>query len=558
MNDRRSDLWLSRRGFLQSGGSAALLAAWSAPLPPGRDRFGGLLTRAIAPPDEHFRVIRARERWMFATPDGHPFWMLGVFDVNLSTSEYLPGHSYHGNILAKYGSETAWGRQMARRLRRWGFNTLAEYSSSYALPVPLDGRPANPVPLPFLALIRPSYYSLRNRWRLASGAVKDIVAATDPAIYTGWRREGLPDVFDPLFSAYAEMEAAQLARRLPPSPYLLGVATDDAQDLFGFGPGPAIAAARVHPHIGWLVLAANPRVRENPELRERYANPSLFSKLALRAWLRRRYPAIAELNRAWGSHYTSFGSDGGWPRGRGWLDESGRNPWVGRDYKTLSAAAPALRADLDGFLYEFARRYFQAVCAACRRHFPGKLVFGPATLNGWGGLTRAPILRAAGQFLDVVQANADSAEILNATLQAAGDRPLVAWMGMAANADSDLADYLPPQGTPLYTTQPARGQAYARALRRAFTLASARGLRPLAGVKFWALVDSWPEKTNWGLVTFRDNAYDGREAVRAAARDPWGYPTGGEARDYGDSLGAIQRANHALAARLATEIARRL
>lgn len=545
---------LSRRHFLQAGSGAALLSSLPASPSPGLDRFGGWRACPLAPPAHDFRLHRAADRWLFVTPAGHAFWMLGVFDVNLSTSEYLPGRSYRNNILKKYSAETAWGRQMARRLRAWGFNVLAEYSSSYCLPLALYGRPANPTALPFMAMIRPSFFSLSNRWGLASGAVKNIVAATDPAVYTGWRRAALPDVYDPQFAAYALAEALRLSGHLGVSDFQLGITTDDAEDLFGFGPGPAIPAARIHPHIGWLVLAANPLIAADPAQGMQYSDPRLHSKYALRDWLRRRYGTLARLNRAWGSRYASFDHAGGWPHGRGLLDESGRNPWFGADYKRLATATPALRADLDRFLFYFARQYFQSVCGACRRAFPGKLLFGPATLNAWNGLTRAPILRAAGQYVDVLQANADSAELLNATLAAAGERPLVTWTGMAANADSDLANFMPPPGTPLYTTQAARGAAYLHSLRRASALTSASGLRPIAGTKFWALVDSWPEKTNWGLVTFLDNAYDGREAVRPAGRDSWGYPTGGEARDYGNSLSAIQRANRDLASRLQAEL----
>jgi len=55
---------------------------------------------------------------------------------------------------------------------------------------------------------------------------------------------------------------------------------------------------------------------------------------------------------------------------------------------------------------------------------------------------------------------------------------------------------------------------------------------------------------NWGLVSLRDNAYDGKEAIRAAGVDPWGYPTGGEERDYGNFLGAVIAANAGVEAML--------
>jgi hypothetical protein len=56
-------------------------------------------------------------------------------------------------------------------------------------------------------------------------------------------------------------------------------------------------------------------------------------------------------------------------------------------------------------------------------------------------------------------------------------------------------------------------------------------------------VDNWGEKSNWGLITRRDNAYDGKEAVRAKGADASGYRTGGEDRNYGNFIDAVASAN---------------
>jgi hypothetical protein len=62
---------------------------------------------------------------------------------------------------------------------------------------------------------------------------------------------------------------------------------------------------------------------------------------------------------------------------------------------------------------------------------------------------------------------------------------------------------------------------------------AATGMHPFVGLLWWEFADNRREKTNWGRVTLSDNAYDGREAVQAIGKDPWGFPTGGEERDYG-------------------------
>lgn len=555
----RAYVHLSRRDFLIGGAAAAgamltASAGWTSS-PILRDSFGGLRSMTLTLGDaRRFRIKKLDDRWIFVTPANHPYWMLGVFNVDTSTAAFSPGCSYRSEIMAKYGSEAVWARQAARRMRAWEFNCLAEYASDYTLPVPLYGRPGNHVRLPFAAMIRPAAFSLTNRWRYASQPVNDIVAATDPAVYRGWRGDTTPDVFDPNFAAYARGEAAALAQRFGDSEYLVGVTTDDSDDLFGFGPGPEVAAARTHPHLGWMTLVANFAPSLHAPAISPAAAPRLFGKYALTAWLQKRYGTITALNQAWRARYTGFGSDGGWPHGRGLLDESGRSPWVGQDPYRLSPASPALRSDLNEFLYLHARTYFQAVSGAVRQAFPDNLVFGPATLNSWNGLTRRPILLAAGAALDVLQANVASPEVLRATVASAGDLPIVTWTGIAANRDSDLYAFpSPDSGSPLCASQLDRGQFYAQAVL-AEASASVAGVHPIAGTKFWAFADSWAEKMNWGLVSFRDNAYDGHEALRRRGRDAWGYATGGEQRDFGDCLSGIKAAHTTLLSRLDAEL----
>ncbi|MGN6594056.1 MAG: hypothetical protein ACTHJX_14255 [Terriglobales bacterium] len=560
MSEPRS---ISRREFCRwslAGSLWTVLGGSAGATTPPLDAYGGIAGHGAAwsAGGRRFHTRQVNGRWLLVTPAGNPYWMLGVFDVDLSGSRFGSSisDSQRAISLAKYGSEQVWARQAVRRLRTWGFNCLAEYASEYALPIPLYGRAGNPEQMPFMAMIRPAKFSLTNRWSLAPGPVKDIVAATDPKVYRDWRGSATPDVFDPHFAVYARNEAAALAQHIGHSRWLVGVATDDADDLYGFGPGPGLPAARLHPHLGWLVLISNPVQASNPAQGAHYTDSRLHSKYALQDALRQRYGSIERLNQAWGARYTSFGSDGGWPHGRGLLDESGRGPWLGTGGTRMLGASVTVRADLDAFLYQYASTYFQAVSAALRGSFPAYLVFGPATLNGWNGLTRAPILRAASGAVDVVQACAASDEVLRLTAASTGNVPLVTWTGLAANADSGLYAY--PHagpGEPMYDSQAQRGAAYAAAIAGEFARPAA-GRHLVVGSKFWAFADSWPEKMNWGLVSLRDNAYDGREAVRRLGRDAWGFPTGGEARDFGDSLTPIAGANRSLYQRLSAELQR--
>jgi len=86
---------------------------------------------------------------------------------------------------------------------------------------------------------------------------------------------------------------------------------------------------------------------------------------------------------------------------------------------------------------------------------------------------------------------------------------------------------------------------------------SSTGVKVVVGTKFWAYTDDWGEKANWGLVSFLDNAYDGKEAIQARGKDQWGLPVGGEERDYGDFITTARHANVELMRQLSDELARR-
>jgi len=101
-------------------------------------------------------------------------------------------------------------------------------------------------------------------------------------------------------------------------------------------------------------------------------------------------------------------------------------------------------------------------------------------------------------------------------------------------------------------TQAERGSAYATYIARVANLQGNDGSYPALGFHWWALVDNFSEKHEFGLVSIRDNAYDGIEARRATGTDPWGYPVGGEVGDYGDLITAMRNAHLAAYQRVAS------
>lgn len=546
--------------------------------PAAHDPFGGIRGSSV----EHaqfFKLQKIGSRWTLITPNGDPFWMRAVYAVGWTEG----GTEADAAFKSKYaGDGFRFAEHAVKRLKSWGFNTLGEYSSPYVLPVPTYYRPrGNPEKMPFIRFLDISWYSTIDEGGLAPGPVKTLLAgAVDPEVYKGWPGH-VPDVFDPNFPIYARSAAADLRTAhhdtvftaktpngglpessLDDSPWLIGTTPDDSDDLFGFGPGPDHPGLDgvVHPNIAWIVAVTKPTQTENTQVGAalgerqtvRYADPTVYAKRAWRDFLAKKYGTIADLNRSWNSHYTTFDSDGGWPNGKGLLDESGRNPWMGTDPDGLANASPHVRQDLNEFLGLYADQYFRVVTEAIRAATPRHLVFSPAVLDSHGGLTRPEILKAAGLYCDAIQVglNSKSIDLIGETYRET-HRPLFMWLGMTANADSPIRGSGPEALT--VGTQQARGDYYATQVSFLSSYRAPDGVFPVIGIDWWEYMDKPSEKANWGLVSPRDNAYDGKEDVTAQSKDSLGFTTGGEKGDFGDFLDAVRSANSVMDQELATE-----
>jgi hypothetical protein len=529
---------------------------------PKLDSFGGIRVK-VTKPGGSFRTTKVGNRWVLVTPEGNAFWMLGVYNVDIATHRDDRGGTYRDRVIAKYGdADITWGPQQVRRLRAWGFNTLGEYANKWTQPwTTFDkygsswdrgGRAPwpNPIQMPAIPISSPAWYSLRNLDNLAPGAVKELMRATD-GHYRGYRGR-FPDVFDPNFETWVRNDVRRIGCG---SPWVLGICVDDTDYLTGFGPGPDFeTGGKTHPHLGYIVLITPPTQAESKEQGVKYGDTRVHTKFALAAFLQRRYGTVAALNAAWGSDYTTWESDGGWPAGKGFLDENGKGVWVGSDAATLGNTARAVKADLDDFLYELARRYFTTVRTQVKQHCPNTLYLGPTTVGGWDAPPRRQILKAAGESVDLLRTTwSGQQDRLDFIAEHAGDVPVAVWSGAQATADSALFRY-PARALP---TQAVRGEFYEKTLTRLFDAKVTRtGTHPFVGLQWWEFHDNFGEKANWGLVTLSDNAYDGKEAVRAHGKDPWGFKIGGEERDYGDFLSAVVRMNRDVLVRLRGELER--
>jgi len=523
------------------------------------DRYGGT-TVHVQKGTGYFTIAKVGSRWTFVTPEGNAFWLRSVYATNRAFMQ--------SSVLAKYGGDwNKWYTHRNQRLLSWGFNALGEYNVGQGLPIDAYGlKNANPVKLPFIAeingivqmVVHPTMYGIPE-------APKDVIKGVPTTTYKGWRGGHLVDVFDPkIATGYRNVVAYENNRVYSAGkggfdtiPWLIGLTMDDTDYLFGLK-NSGSSPVSPHSHIGYLTACTKFQytAAEFGSITPR--DPKLYTKYAWVDMLRAKYGTIQALNAAWGSNYTSFDDNGGYGVGTGLIDEDGRHSWIGRDPLLLRGTNPNAAADMDAFLYKYTYQYATTAITAIRAYDRHHMIFGPMAFSAGGYMNRPQVLRAfddAGvdAFQMSVSSNADMSGH-RATYDLTG-KPIYLWYGVSANADSALHAYKQNQGVADLPTQPARAQQYASDLEAFFSVKGSKGDNFILGIDWWELSDGNAyEKTNWGLITRNDNAYDGKEAVRGPGTDQWGLHTGGEDRDYGDFLSGVRATNFEIQERLARDL----
>ncbi len=538
------------------------------PQPPSGSEIYGGSTQLPCPagPSTFFTTQKIGNRWWLCTPAGNVFWMRSVYVVDADDTTDFNGVNYKSLAIAKYGDgDLTWGPQQNRRLQGWGFNSLAEYASLYTQATTTNSSwpgGKQPVPMPFSVLAWPGYYSLINSGGFANAPVKELVRSVNTTYYRGYQGMS-PDVWDPNFKSWLdgflqhEVAATQWING-PNNSFVIGFNVDDADDLFGFGAGPDFTTiangqpggGREQVHLGWIALVTPPTQTANQGLSQSYSDTTVYTKKQFAAFLQQRYTSVAALNAAWGAEYTSLGTSGGWGTGTGLLDEDGRNSWVPRDSTRLNDATAAMRKDLDDFLFLHAQQYFSVIKASLSTYAPGRLYLGPTTLGTWGTPARKQVLQAAAPYIDVYMAPsipagvADDQQRIDFVFQNVGDKPWLQWEGFAGQPDSYM-DAFPASDTvqPQSSSQAQRGQTFVSMINLLTGAHTTSGVYPVVGYKWWQLIDNRGERMNWGLVTRRDNEYDGVASAVNISLDLFGFKIGGEVRNYGDFISSVRSAN---------------
>jgi len=509
----------------------------------GSDTYGGLTAApATKIATGYFHMEKQSGRWKLASPMGNNFYLLSVFNANEAFIE-------PGIMQKRYNNDKElWATHRGERMLSWGFNTLGEYTCQRGLPVGTwGGKSGNPVKLPFILFLSVSADSIYHTSDIGlAEPIKQIINGIPSSTYncaTEYCGEGVMDVFDPKWAqGYAGEIALQnkaVTGGFGTVPWIVGITTEDA-DFFwplkgtGSGPDP-------YPNTAWFVAVTNFQ-------QAGFKDTKVYSKYAWVAYLQQEYGTIAKLNAAWGSNYTAFGDSGGFGVGTGVLDEDGRHTkWMGDPY-ILKGETAALQADMNEFLYQYVYQMESVAVKAIRSYDKNHMIFAPSALGGVGVIgIRPQVLQAlADAGVDALAISYSPASPQNVSIVTQAydltGKPTIIWYGITANQNSYWHGY-PSYGSD-YPTQETRGLHYNSDLSVLYNAKATNSDHPILGIDFWSLTDSGPgEYTNWGLMSNRDNSYDGKAAVVAPGTDQWGFPTGGEDRNYGDFLDEVTQTN---------------
>jgi hypothetical protein len=245
---------------------------------------------------------------------------------------------------------------------------------------------------------------------------------------------------------------------------------------------------------------------------------------------------------------------GGWPKqysgGQGLMDEDGSSRWWPAD-DTLTTIKGAVAQDLDEFLSKIAGRYFEVLDESRAAYLRNHLLIGPDAMNVF---TRKRILREAGKHVDLLLvASGEPVPARIAGAKAAYETagvPIYAYMVSIANPDSPFAKNGLDEckragwGMNCKTTQDERGRWYKEQIVQWLNnYRGSDGYGFMVGISWWQLTDNTEEQTNFGIISLRDNLYDGVQSRPEPSVDEWGIVRGGERRPYGAFTPWVQQAN---------------
>lgn len=427
--------------------------AEAAPKFPAYDRAA--MSRIKAKATGFFRVQKIDDIWWLIDPKGYAF-----YDVGTDHARY-DGHwcqklgyaPYGRNMKRKFPNEDDWCKETVDRLKDWGFTTIAAGHSAS---------------LRHRGLIHTEFISFGSRFSPFS----DIT----PKVH--WT--GFPNVFHPRWEAYCRKYAEQYCARQKDDPWLLGYFLDNELEWYG----------KTHREFGLVA--------------EAWKKPAGHAaKQALVEMLRKRHGTIQTLNAAWGTKYTGFDA-------------------LARSAAMPEAATEAAKQDGYAYLERIAERYFGVAARAIRRVDPNHMIVG----SRFAGRVHDVVWKVAGKHCDVVSCNYYGRVDLETGTATPTREALIRYYGLCKRPMM-LTEWSHPaldSGLPCthgagqrFDTQAQRAEAFRIYQTMLFSLPFMVGSHFFMWVDEPALgiSDTFPENTNYGLVTEQGGPYPELTAMAA-------------------------------------------
>jgi hypothetical protein len=146
-----------------------------------------------------FRIEKLNDRWFMVTPQGHPFYRIGINGVTPYYGTYR-----NGAFRSKYRKDLkAWADEVVKRIKAWGFNVI-EYKTS------------------------PNLIRLMKKGRVERLAYSIVLPFVENVALD---RTDFPDVFSEEFKAHAESVARKSTAECDDDPFLIGYFLGNELDL---------------------------------------------------------------------------------------------------------------------------------------------------------------------------------------------------------------------------------------------------------------------------------------------------------------------------------------
>lgn len=381
------------------------------------DKFGGLNKGPVFMASGFFRTEKRDGRWYLVTPEGHPFYSLGVNTVTPGVNQtYVTGREWMFESLPKpdeplaayYGEGDNRGGNGADQGRgynagRWydfyganlqrlygepcapGSDTkagVAEAAKADAVEATVETAAVEPCKVAFneqrwashtLDRLQAWGFNTIGNWSAPALGNADRMPYTLPLLIVGdytsistgtdwWG--GMPDPFDPRFAMATERAVAIAARDHRDDPWLIGYYADNELAWAGPGDDPKARYALAY---GTLKMTTD-----------------VPAKRAFLKQLRDKYRNQAGLSKAWGIDLPAWEL----------MEDPGFVP------PQPSAEYPEIEADFKYFQKVFADTYFKTVSDSLKWHAPNQLLLG-----GRFAVSTPEAVESCAQYCDVLSFN---------------------------------------------------------------------------------------------------------------------------------------------------------